>query len=140
MDTMSAKNFLQNTEVKFKVKMIATIIPAAIFLITILIEGITGTGIQIMQNIYLISGLILLVATGAVVKLLKIALTAFKWGWLLTPFTLFDLVIAVIAGGFVLGVDFCSHLALWHWIPGIFIWNVAMRKRICDFFRFLTGL
>ena len=101
MDTMSAKNFLQNTEVKFKVKMIATIIPAAIFLITILIEGITGTGIQIMQNIYLISGLILLVATGAVVKLLKIALTAFKWGWLLT---LFDLVIAVIAGGFVLGV------------------------------------
>lgn len=24
MDTMSAKNFLQNTEVKFKVKMIAT--------------------------------------------------------------------------------------------------------------------
>lgn len=64
MDTMSAKNFLQNTEVKFKVKMIATIIPAAIFLITILIEGITGTGIQIMQNIYLISGLILLVATG----------------------------------------------------------------------------
>lgn len=101
MDTMSAKNFLQNTEVKFKVKMIATIIPAAIFLITILIEGITGTGIQIMQNIYLISGLILLVATGAVVKLLKIALTAFKWGWLLTPFILFDL---VIAGGFVLGV------------------------------------
>ena len=70
MDTMSAKNFLQNTEVKFKVKMIATIIPAAIFLITILIEGITGTGIQIMQNIYLISGLILLVATGAVVKYL----------------------------------------------------------------------
>ena len=68
---MSAKNFLQNTEVKFKVKMIATIIPAAIFLITILIEGITGTGIQIMQNIYLISGLILLVATGAVVKLLE---------------------------------------------------------------------
>ena len=102
MDTMSAKKLLQNTEVKFKVKMIATIIPAAIFLITILIEGITGTGIQIMQNIYLISGLILLVATGAVVKLLKIALTAFKWGWLLTPFTLFDLVIAVIAGGFVL--------------------------------------
>lgn len=139
MDTMSAKNFLQNTEVKFKVKMIATIIPAAIFLITILIEGITGTGIQIMQNIYLISGLILLVATGAVVKLLKIALTAFKWGWLLTPFTLFDLVIAVIAGGFVLGVGLL-HLALWHWIPGIFIWNVAMRKRICDFFRFLTGL
>ena len=88
MDTMS-KKLLQNTEVKFKVKMIATIIPAAIFLITILIEGITGTGIQIMQNIYLISGLILLVATGAVVKLLKIALTAFKWGWLLTPFTLF---------------------------------------------------
>ena len=87
MDTMSAKNFLQNTEVKFKVKMIATIIPAAIFLITILIEGITGTGIQIMQNIYLISGLILLVATGAVVKLLKIALTAFKWGvGLLFPF------------------------------------------------------
>ena len=75
MDTMSAKNFLQNTEVKFKVKMIATIIPAAIFLITILIEGITGTGIQIMQNIYLIFGLILLVATGAVVKLLKIALS-----------------------------------------------------------------
>ena len=104
MDTMSAKKLLQNTEVKFKVKMIATIIPAAIFLITILIEGITGTGIRIMQNIYLISGLILLVATGAVVKLLKIALTAFKWGWLLTPFTLFDLVIAVIAGGFVLGV------------------------------------
>ena len=68
MDTMSAKNFLQNTEVKFKVKMIATIIPAAIFLITILIEGITGTGIQIMQNIYLISGLILLVATGAQIK------------------------------------------------------------------------
>ena len=137
MDTMSAKNFLQNTEVKFKVKMIATIIPAAIFLITILIEGITGTGIQIMQNIYLISGLILLVATGAVVKLLKIALTAFKWGWLLTPFTLFDLVIAVIAGGFVLGVGLLFPFG---WIPGIFIWNVAMRKRICDFFRFLTGL
>ena len=55
MDTMSAKKLLQNTEVKFKVKMIATIIPAAIFLITILIEGITGTGIRIMQNIYLIS-------------------------------------------------------------------------------------
>ena len=122
MDTMSAKNFLQNTEVKFKVKMIATIIPAAIFLITILIEGITGTGIQIMQNIYLISGLILLVATGAVVKLLKIALTAFKWGSLLTPFTLFDL---VIAGGFVLGVGL-----LFPFVPmALDTWDLYMERR-----------
>ena len=42
---------------------------------------------------------------GSIFKALKVAKGVFKWGYLLTPFVLFDVVIAVIAGGFVLGVQ-----------------------------------
>ena len=46
-----------------------------------------------------------MVITGSIFKTLKFVKGAFKWGYLLTPFVLFDVVIAVIAGGFVLGVQ-----------------------------------
>ena len=46
-----------------------------------------------------------MVITGSIFKALKLVKGVFKWGYLLTPFVLFDVVIAIIAGGFVLGVQ-----------------------------------
>ena len=104
MDTMSAKNFLQNTELKFKIKAGATLFPAVFFLVIILFEAIIGRSLGVIDDIYFISGIALLVITGSVLKLLSFALSAFKWGWLLTPFSLIDLVIALSAGAIVLAI------------------------------------
>ena len=104
MDTTSAKNFLENTELKFKIKAGATLFPAAFFLVIILFEAIIGRSLGVIDDIYFISGIALLVITGSVLKLLSFALSAFKWGWLLTPFSLIDLVIALSAGAIVLAI------------------------------------
>ena len=42
MDTNAAKNYLQNTELKFKLKAGATVLPAVFLLAIVLIETVTG--------------------------------------------------------------------------------------------------
>ena len=107
METTAAKNYLENTNPKFKFKAGAAIGTAAYLLILVLIEEIAGVVLpSFLGDIYLIGGIALMVITGSIFKALKVAKGVFKWGYLLTPFVLFDVVIAVIAGGFVLGVQF----------------------------------
>ena len=106
METTAAKNYLENTNLKFKFKVGAAIGTAAYLLILVLIEEIAGIVLpSFWGDIYLIGGIALMVITGSIFKALKYVKGAFKWGYLLTPFVLFDVVIAVIAGGFVLGVQ-----------------------------------
>ena len=85
MDTKAAENYLRNTEMKFKFKAGSAMAIALTLLVTIILEEI-----------------ILLVVTGGIVKALKIAAGVFTWGYLLTPLLLFDIAIAITAGGFVL--------------------------------------
>ena len=100
METTAAKNYLENTNLKFKFKAGAAIGTAAYLLILVLIEEIAGIVLpSFWGDIYLIGGIALMVITGSIFK------GVFKWGYLLTPFVLFDVVIAIIAGGFVLGVQ-----------------------------------
>ena len=107
METTAAKNYLENTNLTFKFKAGAAIGTAAYLLILVLIEEIAGVVLpSFLGDIYLIGGIALMVITGSIFKALKVAKGVFKWGYLLTPFVLFDVVIAVIAGGFVLGVQF----------------------------------
>ena len=104
METTAAKNYLENTNLKFKFKAGAAIGTAAYLLILVLIEEIAGVVLpSFLGDIYLIGGIALMVITGSIFKALKVAKGVFKWGYLLTPFVLFDV---VIAGGFVLGVQF----------------------------------
>ena len=106
METTAAKNYLENTNLKFKFKAGAAIGTAAYLLILVLIEEIAGIVLpSFWGDIYLIGGIALMVITGSIFKALKLVKGVFKWGYLLTPFVLFDVVIAVIAGGFVLGVQ-----------------------------------
>ena len=106
METTAAKNYLENTNLTFKFKAGAAIGTAAYLLILVLIEEIAGAVLpSFWGDIYLIGGIALMVITGSIYKALKVAKGVFKWGYLLTPFVLFDVVIAVIAGGFVLGVQ-----------------------------------
>ncbi len=112
MDTNAAKNYLQNTELKFKLKAGATVLPAVFLLAIVLIETVTGKALGSAGDVYFATGLILLVITGSVLNLIKYALAAFKWGWLLTPFMLFDLIIALCAGLMVFTVG-----ALFPFIP-----------------------
>ena len=106
METTAAKNYLENTNLKFKFTAGAAIGTAAYLLILVLIEEIAGVVLpSFLGDIYLIGGIALMVITGSIFKALKVAKGVFKWGYLLTPFVLFDVVIAIIAGGFVLGVQ-----------------------------------
>lgn len=102
MDTKAAENYLKNTEMKFRFKAGSAMAIALILLITIVMEEIIGMPVHPMEDIYFIGGILLLVVTGGAIKAAKIALGFFKWGYLLTPFVLFDIIIAIVAGGFVL--------------------------------------
>lgn len=102
----AAKNYLENTDLKFKLKAGATIGTAAYLLLLILIEEIAGIVLpSFFSDIYLVGGIALMVVTGSVFQALKLAKGVFKWGYLLTPFPFFDWIIAVAAGGFVLGAQ-----------------------------------
>ena len=95
METTAAKNYLENTNLKFKFKAGAAIGTAAYLLILVLIEEIAGVVLpSFLGDIYLIGGIALMVITGSIFKALKVAKGVFKWGYLLTPFVLFDVVIA----------------------------------------------
>ena len=118
METTAAKNYLENTNLKFKFKAGAAIGTAAYLLILVLIEEIAGAVLpSFWGDIYLIGGIALMVITGSIFKALKVAKGVFKWGYLLTPFVLFDVVIAVIAGR-------------WRWIHLIYTKNARMQNSI----------
>ena len=87
METTAAKNYLENTNLKFKFKAGAAIGTAAYLLILVLIEEIAGAVLpSFWGDIYLIGGIALMVITGSIFKALKVAKGVFKWGYLLTPF------------------------------------------------------
>lgn len=102
MDTKAAENYLRNTEMKFKFKAGSAMAIALTLLVTIILEEIIGMPVHPLEDVYFIGGIILLVVTGGIVKVLKIAAGVFTWGYLLTPLLLFDIAIAITAGGFVL--------------------------------------
>lgn len=105
MDTKAAENYLKNTNRKFKFKVISAIVVAAILASIVILEAITDKPMSALGDVYVVCGLGLLVVTGGLMKAVRIALKFFKWGYLLTPFVLFDLAIAVLAGGWVLCVQ-----------------------------------
>lgn len=106
METKAAENYLENTNLKLKFKAGAAIGTALYLLVLIAIEELAGVVLpSFLGDLYLVGGIVLLVATGGIFRALKLAKGFFKWGYLLTPFLLFDVVIAVVAGGFVLGVQ-----------------------------------
>lgn len=106
METTAARNYLENTNLKFKFKAGAAIGTAVYLFVLIAIEELMGIVLpSFLGDIYLVGGIALMVITGSIFKALKLAKGVFKWGYLLTPFVLFDVVIAVVAGGFVLGVQ-----------------------------------
>ena len=47
----------------------------------------------------------LLIVTGAIVKTLKMTVSAFKWAFLLTPFTIVDIIFALAAAMFMVIVS-----------------------------------
>ena len=53
MDTNAAKNYLQNTELKFKLKAGATVLPAVFLLAIVLIETVTGKALGSAGDVYL---------------------------------------------------------------------------------------
>lgn len=118
MDTTTAQNYLENTKMTFKLKAGAAILMAAAFGFVVLAETIVGHGLSHIEDIYLILGIAALLVTGGAVKTLKAAKGAFVWGYLLTPFILADIVIALSAGLIVLAICVffpCIPIALAAW-------------------------
>lgn len=103
MGTTEAQNYLKNTKLRFEFKLLSAAILTATFAIIIFIENVLRINMNKIGDFYFIAGVVLLVATGGVFKLIKIVTGCFAWGFLLTPFKLFDLVIALCAGGMALG-------------------------------------
>ena len=93
MNKESAQNYLDNTKNKFMFKTISAAATAILFGILILVEEITGTAFSDFENIYFIISIVLLIVTGAIVKTLKMTVSAFKWAFLLTPFTIVDYIL-----------------------------------------------
>ena len=69
METTAAKNYLENTNLKFKFKAGAAIGTAAYLLILVLIEEIAGVVLpSFWGDIYLIGGIALMVITGSIFR------------------------------------------------------------------------
>lgn len=105
MNKESAQNYLDNTKNKFMFKTISAAATAILFGILILVEEITGTAFSDFENIYFIISIVLLIVTGAIVKTLKMTVSAFKWAFLLTPFTIVDITFALAAAMFMVIVS-----------------------------------
>lgn len=105
MNKESAQNYLDNTKNKFMFKTISAAATAILFGILILVEEITGTAFSDFENIYFIISILLLIVTGAIVKTLKMTVSAFKWAFLLTPFTIVDIIFALAAAMFMVIVS-----------------------------------
>ena len=105
MNKESAQNYLDNTKNKFMFKTISAAATAILFGILILVEEITGTAFSDFENIYFIISIVLLIVTGAIVKTLKMTVSAFKWAFLLTPFTIVVIIFALAAAMFMVIVS-----------------------------------
>ena len=125
MGTNEAQAYLRNTELEMKFKAISAIVVAAILAGIVILEAILDRPMSALGDVYVVCGLVLLIATGGILKALKIASKCFTWGYLLTPFVLFDLVIAVLAGGWVLAMQI-----LFPFIPIALVAFDLYRKRL----------
>ena len=67
----------------------------------ILVDSVWHPALTAFELLYIVGGIGALLASAAFLRLLKFSGKLFKWGWLLTPFWLFDIVIATALGGTV---------------------------------------
>ena len=105
MEPNEAQEYLNSTNMQMKFKAISAIAVAAILAGIVILEAILDRPMSALGDVYVVCGVILLIATGGIFKAIKIAAKCFKWGYILTPFVLFDIVIAVVAGGWVLAMQ-----------------------------------
>ena len=54
---------------------------------------------------YVVTGIVLLIITGGILRALKMTVTAFKWAYLLTPLAWIDLILALAAGLFMVVIS-----------------------------------
>lgn len=98
MNTQAAQNFLDNTEMKLKVKGAMALALAAMFLVIVFLENVLHIIVPTLENIYQVIGIIALVLSGGVIQILKFAVSVYKWIYLFIPFILIDFVFAASAG------------------------------------------
>ena len=97
-DKKSAEAFLEETEKPFKLKIVCSIVAVAVLVLMILVDSVWHPALTAFELLYIVGALL---ASAAFLRLLKFSKKLFKWGWLLTPFWLFDIVIAAALGGTV---------------------------------------
>ena len=100
-DKKSAEAFLKETEKPFKLKIVCAIVAVAVLVLMILVDSVWHPALTAFELLYIVGGIGALLASAAFLRLLKFSMKLFKWGWLLTPFWLFDIVIATALGGTV---------------------------------------
>ena len=92
-DKKSAEAFLEETEKPFKLKIVCSIVAVAVLVLMILVDSVWHPALTAFELLYIVGGIGALLASAAFLRLLKFSGKLFKWGWLLTPFWLFDIVI-----------------------------------------------
>lgn len=97
-DASSAQDFLDRTSGKFLLKLICTGITAVLLVALLLLDSIAPA----VEAVYLFGGLGVLVASGAVFTLAKVAMKVFKVIFLWFPLRFFNVVIAITLGGALL--------------------------------------
>lgn len=105
-DKASAEAFLEETKKPFMLKAGCAIVAVAVLILLILVDSVMHPALTAFELLYIVGGIGALCVSAAISRLLKISMKIFKWCWLLTPFHLFDLVIAATFGGgvFLLGL------------------------------------
>ena len=98
MNTQAAQNFLDNTEMKLKVKGAMALALAAMFLVIVFLENVLHIIVPTFETVYQVIGIIALVLSGGVIQVLKFAANVYKWIYLFIPFILVDFVFAASAG------------------------------------------
>lgn len=100
-DKASAAVFLEETRKPFQLKLGCAAVAAGALLLMILADAIMHKALFPFEMLYVVGGIGSLLVSAAVIRLWKLSMKLLKWGWLLTPFHLFDIVIAVALGGTV---------------------------------------
>lgn len=84
---------------RFKFTVNAAIGTAIYILTLILFEEVTGIVLpSFWSDAYLVVGVILMVVTGSIFKVIKITFGLFYWSFILLPIPLFNLILALSAG------------------------------------------
>lgn len=98
MNTQAAQNFLNNTEMKLKVKAGMTLGLLAMFLVMVFVEDVLHIVIPRYEDVYTVVGIIVLIISGGAAKIIKFAGQVYAWTYLLFPFILIDFIFAAGAG------------------------------------------